>query len=106
MTINPGNTRWIDDFIAELPKAVAAVRAAGGGPTPPKDLAALLAQQIEADPTGEGLERVIQSVLGGGGDLPGKMAEVNALLNELPRDVQKKLLVAFVGKLFTPKAGG
>ena len=105
MTINPGNTRWIEEFLTELPDAVAAVRAAGGGPQPPKDLAALLAQQIDGDPTGEGLGRVLESILGSGGDVPGKMAEVNALLNELPGHVQKKLLIAFVGKMFTPKAG-
>jgi glutamate/tyrosine decarboxylase-like PLP-dependent enzyme len=106
MTINPGNTRWIDDFVAELPRAVEAVRAAGGGPKPPKELAALLAAQIESDPTGEGLGNVVDSVVGSGGGVPGKMAEVNALLNELPRKVQEKLLVAFVGKMFTPKAEG
>lgn len=106
MTINPGNTRWIDDFVADLPRAVEAVRAAGGGPKPPKELAALLAQQIEADPTGAGLGNVVESVVGSGGGVPGKMAEVNALLNELPRKVQEKLLVAFVGKMFTPKAEG
>lgn len=103
MTINPGNTRWIDDFVAELPRAVEAVRAAGGGPKPPKELAALLAQQIDADTTGEGLGRVVESIAGPGDGVPGKMADVNALLNELPRKLQEKLLVAFVGKLFTPK---
>ncbi len=105
MTINPGNTRWIEDFVAELPRAVAAVRAAGGGPAPPKELAALLAAQLESDTTGEGLRRVLESVVGGSGQVPGKMAEVNALLNELPRKVQEKLLVAFVGQMFTPKGG-
>ncbi|MBK6519607.1 MAG: aspartate aminotransferase family protein [Polyangiaceae bacterium] len=106
MTINPGNTRWIADFVAELPRAVEAVRAAGGGPTPPKELAALLAQQIESDPSGEGLKNVVASVVGSGGQVPGKMAEVNALLNELPRKVQEKMLVAFVGQMFTPRSEG
>jgi len=106
MTINPGNTKWIADFVAELPKAVEAVRVAGGGPEAPKEMAALLAQQIENDPTGAGLKIVLESIVGSGGDVPGKMADVNALLNELPRKVQEKLLVAFVGQLFTPKAGG
>lgn len=105
MTINPGNTKWIADFVAELPKAVDAVRAAGGGPKPPRDLAALLAAQIESDPTGAGLANVVSSVVGSGGQVPGKMADVNALLNELPRKVQEKLLVAFVGQMFTPKGG-
>ncbi|MBS1149396.1 MAG: hypothetical protein H6Q89_1094, partial [Myxococcaceae bacterium] len=39
-----------------------------------------------------------------GGTVPGKMADVNALLNELPRSVQKRLLLACVGQMFTPKA--
>jgi hypothetical protein len=106
MTINPGNTKWIADFVAELPKAVEAVRAAGGGPEAPKEMAALLAQQIESDPSGAGLKIVLESIVGSGGGVPGKMAEINALLNELPRKVQEKMLVAFVGQMFTPKAGG
>ncbi len=103
MTINPGNTRWIGDFVRELPKAIEAVRAAGGGPLPPKELAALLAAQVESDPTGAGLAHVVQSVVGSGGQTPSRMAEVNALLNELPPAVQKKLLIAFVGQMFTPR---
>ncbi len=106
MTINPGNTKWIADFLAELPKAIAAVVAAGGGPEAPKDMAALLAAQIEGDTTGTGLGFVLDSVVGSGSDVPGKMAEINALLNELPPKVQEKLLAAFVGRMFTPKSDG
>jgi glutamate/tyrosine decarboxylase-like PLP-dependent enzyme len=103
LSINPSNVQWTDALLAELAAAVDAVRAAGGGPAAPKELAAMLAQQIEQDASGDALKHVIAAVTGGGDGVPGKMAETNALLNELPRKVQERLLVAFVGGMFTPK---
>lgn len=104
LSISPGNVRWTDELLAALRASVEAVKAAGGGPEAPKDLAAMLAMQIEADATGESIRNLVASLTSGGG-LPGKMADINALLNELPPRVREKLLLAFVGQMFTPKAG-
>ena len=106
LTIAPSNTKWTADFLAALKDSVAAVRAAGGGPKPPKEMAAMLAAQLDADTSGASLQDLLGGLVGPGGSVPGKMADINALLNELPRSIQKKLLVAFVGKMFTPKAEG
>ena len=106
LTIAPSNTKWTGDFLVALRAAVTEVRAAGGGPRPPKEFAAMLAAQLEADPSGAALNELLAGLAGPDGSVPGKMADINALLNELPRAVQKKLLVAFVGKMFTPKAEG
>ena len=106
LTIAPSNTKWTADFLTALRASVDAVRAAGGGPRAPKELAAMLTAQLEADTSGACLQQLLCGLVGPGGSVPGKMADINALLNELPRSVQKKLLIAFVGKMFTPKAEG
>ncbi len=106
LSISPSNVVWTDALLTELRAAVDAVRAAGGGPKPPTEMAAMLAQQIENDPTGEGLKTIVAAITGGGGGIPGKMADTNALLNELPRKIQEKLLISFVGSMFTPKGEG
>lgn len=106
LTIAPSNVQWTDAFLADLRASVDAVRKAGGGPKAPTEFAAAITAQLEADTSGLSLQELLGGLVGEGGMPPGQMAEVNALLNELPQAVQKKLLVAFVGKMFTPKAEG
>ncbi len=103
VSIQPSNVKWSGELLAALAASVAAVRAAGGGPKPPVEMGALLAQQIQADTTGEGLNNLIAMLGGGGGETPAAMAELNALINELPPRARERLLVAFVGQMFTPK---
>lgn len=106
VSINPSNVPHTPGFLSALAESVAAVRAAGGGPEAPVELAQQLAAQVEMDTTGEGLAMLVGSLAGGeGGELPGRMADTNALLNELPRKVQEKLLKAFLGQLLTPRGG-
>jgi sphinganine-1-phosphate aldolase len=104
VSIQPGNVKWSSDFLTALRASVEAVRAAGGGPKPPVEMGALLAQQIEADTTGEGLNNLMSMMGVGGGQVPGAMAELNALINELPPRARERLLVAFVGQMFTPRS--
>jgi sphinganine-1-phosphate aldolase len=104
LSINPSNVPWSDALLAELGAATAAVRAAGGGPKPPTEMAAMLAQQLDADTTGQAMKMILSSLGGPDGGVPGKMADVNALLNELPPRLRESLLVAFVGQMFTPAA--
>ncbi len=104
LTIAPSNTKWTGEFLMALRAAVDEVRAAGGGPKAPKEFAQMLTAQLRGDTSGVALQELLSSLTGSGGALPGKMADINALLNELPQSLQKQLLVAFVGKMFTPKA--
>jgi glutamate/tyrosine decarboxylase-like PLP-dependent enzyme len=99
VSINPSNVKHTDAMLAALRECVELVRQKGGGPQPPVDMAAMLAQQIAVDPAS-----VIAALTGPGGGLPGEMADVNALINELPPKVREQLLVAFVGQMFTPKS--
>jgi glutamate/tyrosine decarboxylase-like PLP-dependent enzyme len=106
LSIMPANTRWIAPFVDALRESVAAVRAAGGGPERPTAIASAIAAQVEADTTGEAVRAIVSALASDGGRPPGKMADINALLNELPRPVQAKLLVAFVNQMFTPRDAG
>jgi len=98
VSINPSNVAHTDELLAALREVVELVRKQGGGPQPPVEMAAMLAQQIAVDPAS-----VIAALSGPGGGVPGKMADINALLNELPPRARETLLVAFVGQMFTPK---
>ncbi|MBI2395636.1 MAG: aspartate aminotransferase family protein [Deltaproteobacteria bacterium] len=105
VSINPSNVQHTAAMLEALRAAVEAVRAAGGGPKPPVEMAQMLAATIEADTTGEGLGNLVAALgAGPGGELPGKMAETNALLNELPPKTRERLLVAFMGHMFTPRS--
>jgi sphinganine-1-phosphate aldolase len=99
VSINPSNVKHTESLLAALRECVEVVRKNGGGPKPPVDMAAMLAQQIAIDPAS-----VIAALSGPGGALPGQMADVNALINELPPRVRETLLVTFVGQMFTPKS--
>lgn len=105
VSINPSNVAHTDAMLAALRESVAAVRAAGGGPTAPKEMAAMLSAQIEGDTTGASLDALVASIRtgGDGAGLPGKMAETNALLNEISPVAREKILVAFMGSMFTPR---
>ena len=105
VSINPSNVAHTDAMLAALRESVAAVRAAGGGPTAPKEMAAMLSAQIEGDTTGASLGALVASIRtgGDGAGLPGKMAETNALLNEISPLAREKILVAFMGSMFTPR---
>lgn len=100
VSIQPSNVRWSNDFVAALRASVEAVRSKGGGPKPPVEMGALLAQQIESA-NDEGLNNLV-AMISGGPELPGAMAELNALINELSPSARERLLVAFVGQMFTP----
>ncbi len=104
MTINPGNTRWIGPFLEALAEAAAEVRALPAA-APPREMADELSRMIDADTTGEGLIRMLEALGVGSGTAPTRMADMNALMNELGPEVREKLLVAFVGRMFTPPAG-
>ncbi len=106
LSINPGNTRWTGEMLAALAESVEEVRAAGGGPKVPVELAAMLAEQVRLDTDGTATRALVRSLAGEGGNTPTAMAELNTLLNEIPAEERGKLLRAFVGDMFTPRGEG
>jgi glutamate/tyrosine decarboxylase-like PLP-dependent enzyme len=99
VTISPSNVAHTDALLAALRDALEVVRKKGGGPQPPVEMAQIIAQQIELNPAG-----VIAALSGPDGAIPKEMADVNALMNELPPRARETLLIAFVGQMFTPKS--
>jgi glutamate/tyrosine decarboxylase-like PLP-dependent enzyme len=103
VTIQPSNVRWTETFLVDLADAVREVRESGA---PIVDMSALgegIAAEIEG-PDGEAkLEGLLEQMgIGAGGGLPGKMADVNALLNAIPRKAQERILTRVVSRLFSP----
>lgn len=103
ITIQPSNVPHVASFLADLRAAVAEVRAAPAGDAGAAEMARALATELSG-PGGEAMLPTLLDGLGIGssGKLPARMADVNTLLNALPRDVQERLLVHVVGRLFTP----
>ena len=101
MTVNPGNTRVISEFLVVLREEVETLRASGkkaGIDDDVRGLAAMLTEALANDTTGEAAAQAIGSVKAG----TGEMADTNRLLNQLGPREREKLLIAFVGRMFTP----
>jgi len=101
MTVNPGNTKVIDDFLVVLAEETAKLRAEGAGAAPSPEvvaLAAMLRDTLENDQDGVAAAHVIAQA----DTRPGKMAETSQLLDLLGPREREKLLLAFVSRMFTP----
>ena len=97
LTIEPGNARRIDDFLADLRTAAAdlpAAQAAPAGLIPM--LEAMLAPGVGGDPT------ALMAQLGiSDGELPKRAAPIHRLLDAAPPRLRERLLVLFFGGLFS-----
>jgi sphinganine-1-phosphate aldolase len=93
----------VEPMLADLAACVDDARAV------PVDTAqqGLLAALRELDPTAftpEMYEQMLAMAgLGGGAQLPERMAEINAILDALPPALKEQLLVAFLNDLFAPR---
>ncbi|MBL8742963.1 MAG: aspartate aminotransferase family protein, partial [Myxococcales bacterium] len=106
LTINPSNVRWTEEFLRDLRAATADVKASAAEYEGTLAFAKMFADKLTG-PDAAGMLPTLTESLGVGGDgkMPEKMAEINAIMNALPRPLQEQLLVHFVSKLFTPSAG-
>ncbi len=99
LTVGPTNARWVEAFLGDLRESHEAARA-----LPPSALAAEIARTFaELDPaqvSDETLESMMSTAGAAAGVLPGRLAEVNQILNALPPALVERALVAFVGQLF------
>jgi glutamate/tyrosine decarboxylase-like PLP-dependent enzyme len=95
---NRGNER---EFLADLTASAGAARAAGPVVVDP-DVAVFVAALNPDELTGEQFAGLLAAAgLGGDTGLPARMAGINALLAEAPAPLRERLLLEFLGALYT-----
>lgn len=101
LSINPAGERWVDDLLRDLRECVELARGMKSG-----ELAAKIREAFGAlDPASVGPETFagLLAMAGvGGTSLPGRMAEINEVLNALPVPLREKLLVEYLNRLYHP----
>ena len=103
--INPANVQWVESFLKDLRAATAAAKK-----LPDSEMAPQVKTMFEGiDPATIG-DEVLDQMLGMAGiddvagGLPGRMAQINEVLDVLPRPVREKLLTAFFNAMFARPA--
>lgn len=99
VTVLPGNVKMIDRWLEDLRESAGAARHLAIGP--------LAASIVESSGKGEAVSlggadigEVMKAVGVEGDTMPSRMADINEILNALPRDVADDLLRSFYNELF------
>ena len=102
LTVTASSDALVDELLADLAACVETARTSGTAADP-----AMLAAVAELDP-----DALPDDVLGtllplagleAGGGLPERMAPINALMEAMPPRLRERLLVEYLGMLFTPE---
>jgi sphinganine-1-phosphate aldolase len=105
LSVTPSNVPHVAEFARALGESVAAVRAEGRTRPDAGDLAPLAVELSRP----ENLSRIPDMLrmvgIGGEGEMPARRAELNALLDLLPRPVRAQVLTEFASTIFTPRRG-
>jgi glutamate/tyrosine decarboxylase-like PLP-dependent enzyme len=102
LTVTAANRGSEPEFLADLAASVAAARAAGPVTVDPA-VAEFVAALDPATLTPEQFAGLLAAAgLGGAAGLPERMAPVNALLATAPAPLRERLLLEFLGALYTP----
>jgi glutamate/tyrosine decarboxylase-like PLP-dependent enzyme len=104
LSVNPASVRWVDALLADLRECTEKARALPSGQLAPKIRAAfghLRAEDLDEQAC-QGLLRMA-GVEGSG--LPGRMAEINEVLNALPPPLRERLLVEYLNGLYRQPGG-
>jgi glutamate/tyrosine decarboxylase-like PLP-dependent enzyme len=104
LSINPESVRWVDEMLRDLGECVEKSRSLPSGEISGK------IKQAFGNLGPEDLdESVFQGMLGMAGvegtSLPGRMAEINEVLNALPVPLRERLLVEYLNELFRRTEG-
>jgi glutamate/tyrosine decarboxylase-like PLP-dependent enzyme len=101
LTITAANRGNEKEFLADLTASVDVARAAGPVVVDP-EVAAFVAALNPDELTGEQFAGLLAAAgMGGDTGLPTRMAEINALLAEAPAPLRERLLLEFLGALYT-----
>ncbi|WP_328610153.1 aminotransferase class V-fold PLP-dependent enzyme [Amycolatopsis sp. NBC_00345] len=102
LTVTAANHGSEAEFLADLTGSVTASRAAGPVTVDP-DVAAFVAALDPETLTAEQFGGLLAAAgLTGGDSLPGRMAPINALLATAAEPLRERLLLEFLGALYTP----
>lgn len=100
LSISAANVGREAQFLADLAASVAAAKEAKPGPLQ-QMLQPVLGGLDPENLSGADIDgMLVMAGIGGGSPLPGRTAEINAVLNLLPPAVREKLLSAYVNDLF------
>jgi len=99
LSINPESVRWVDAMLADLHECTEKARLLPSGELAPKIRRAFghLAPEDLTEDVFQGL-LAMAGIHGTG--LPGRMAEINEVLNALPVPLRERLLVEYLNELF------
>jgi glutamate/tyrosine decarboxylase-like PLP-dependent enzyme len=99
LSINPASVKWVDAMLADLSECVEKARVLPSGELASKVSAAFA--DTDPDQFGEEAFAGMLAMAGVEGDaLPGRMAEINEVLNALPVKLREKLLVEYLNTLY------
>jgi glutamate/tyrosine decarboxylase-like PLP-dependent enzyme len=102
LTVTASSDALVDALLADLAGSIDAARTAGSGADPAmlEAVASLDPEELPADVLGTLLPL---AGLEPGGGLPERMAPINALMEAMPPRLRERLLVEYLGLLFTPE---
>jgi glutamate/tyrosine decarboxylase-like PLP-dependent enzyme len=99
LSVNPASARWVDALLGDLRECVEKARAMPSG-----ELAAKLQPVLKSiDPkslSDDQMRGMLAMAGAGGSALPGRMAEVNEVMNALPAPLRERLLVIYMNELY------
>ena len=99
LSINPASVRWVDAMLADLDVCVAKAKSMPSGEVAGKIRAAF--GDLDPSSLGDDTFQGLLAMAGvQGSALPGRMAEVNEVLNALPVKMRERLLVEYLNELF------
>ena len=104
LSVNPASVRWVDALLADLRECTEKARALPSGQLAPKIRAAF--GHLRAEDQGEQVFQGLLRMAGvEGSGLPGRMAEINEVLNALPAPLRERLLVEYLNGLYRQPGG-
>ncbi len=99
LSVNPASVHWVEPMLTDLKDAVERARALPSGELAPKIRAAF--GHLEPVDVSDEVFNGMLAMAGIQGDaLPGRMAEINEVLNALPVRLRERLLVEYLNELF------
>lgn len=99
LSVNPASVHWTDDMLADLAECTEKAKLLPSGELAPQIQAAFGSMAPE-DLTDQVFEDLLSMAGVSGTSLPGRMADINEVLNALPVPLRERLLVEYLNVLY------